>query len=117
MTEPLSYETPLAPAGHPPLAWVSFGLAGLGFFVVLFAIYAVRTTTSIAIASGGAGTVVIATQPPMWTRLLPFIALALPIVGIILGIIAIRKRGFLKSIAIAAIVLNGLLLCLIGLLA
>jgi hypothetical protein len=114
MTEPLSYETPVAPATHPLMAWASLSLALLGFVVTFLALYGVRTTTSLAVGGGG---VVIATQPPMWVRVLPFIAIVLPIVGIILGIIAVRKRGFLKSAAIAGITLNGLLLCLVGVLA
>lgn len=118
MTEPLSYETPVERAKTPLIAWLSIGLAVLGFFVDVLAVYYVRSTPmAFTNSSNGGGVVLISSPPPMWTHVFQVLAIGMPIAGLVLAIVALRRAKSRKAAAIVGIVLNVMILGLLVLLA
>jgi hypothetical protein len=108
VTEPLNYATPVERAKTPLIAWVSIALAVLAFVTDLIAIRTVRSVAMVTV-NGSTG-VVITQSPPAWIHLLQALAILLPLVGLILGIVAAIRVRSNKAAAIVGIVLNALML-------
>jgi hypothetical protein len=118
VTESLNYETPVERAKTPLMAWLSIGLAVLAFLVDVFAVYYVRSTPKgFTSSSNGGGVVLISSPPPMWTHVLQVLSIGMPVAGLILAIIAVRRANSRKAAAIVGIVLNVLILGLLVLIA
>ncbi|HTL30895.1 MAG TPA: hypothetical protein VL282_16815 [Tepidisphaeraceae bacterium] len=113
MTEPLNYATPVGQK-TPLIAWISIALAGLALLIAVFAVYFVRSTSmAITTTTTGSATsaVLFSTPPPVWVRGLQVLALGLPVIGLILAIVAVRRVPSNKAAAIVGIVLNAMMLC------
>jgi hypothetical protein len=111
VTEPLSYATPVERAKTPLIAWLSIGLAVLAFLTDVFAVYFMRSQSKAYVNTGnGTALVFVSSSTPAWVHLLQLLAIALPLVGLVLGIVAAIRVRSNRAAAIVGMVLNALLL-------
>lgn len=107
MTEPLNYATPVVEK-TPLIAWLAIAFAVLA---VLVDVVGERLVVSIAVVTvNGNTTTVVQQSAPIWVHLVQALAVGCPLIGLGLGIVAVRRVRTKKSAAIVGIVLNALML-------